>query len=69
MKKLKKKIKNNTISCDKCDFEIEKEVELCHVNPCEMWKINFDNEDELKEHNEVYHIKSPQKPIINIPLQ
>ena len=28
-----------------------------------MCNINFDKEDELKEHNEVYHIKSQQKNI------
>ena len=53
--------------CDKRDFEIKKEddlethVELYHVYPCKMCNINFDNEQKLKEHNEVCHIKSPPK--------
>ena len=60
--------------CDKWVFEIEEEdaiethVKLYHVNQCQMCSINFANECELKEHNEVNHIKFPQKQR-NIPLK
>ena len=52
--------------CDRCDFEIDKEdaIEtheaLYYVNPCPICNTNFDNEAELKEDNEMYHIKSQQ---------
>ena len=50
--------------CDKCEFEIEKEDaletlnELYHINPCKTCNQNFDEEDELRDHINLHHIKS-----------